>query len=110
MCSKDGKTFRKVDGNVKLSSEKEVLNLQQEISNLKKDIRFLSKKGRIQDLYLNRLNKEKEEVLHTQKYSAEEKMKNVMNPSKWESNGERQKFLLEMFNESIIRKKFRGLK
>lgn len=96
-----------------MNTAEEILNLQQEISNLKKDIEFLSKKVGVHDMYLNRLNKERErekeeEVFQVQKYSAEEMIKIVMNLSKWKSNEERQKFLSEMFyefynNESIPR-------
>ncbi|SFA81807.1 MULTISPECIES: hypothetical protein [unclassified Bacillus (in: firmicutes)] len=85
-----------------MKTAEEILNLQQEISNLKKDIEFLSKKVGIHDMYLNRLNKEREEeeeAFHTQKYSAEEMMEIVMNLNKWESNEERQNFLTEMFYE-----------
>ncbi|MCU1805160.1 hypothetical protein NVV31_07040 [Cytobacillus firmus] len=85
-----------------MKTAEEILNLQQEISNLKKDIEFLSKKVGIHDMYLNRLNKEreeKEEQIYSKKYTAEEMMEIVMNLNKWESNEERQKFTTEMFYE-----------
>ena len=76
--------------------------LEEEILNLKKDIQFLSKNIGIHDMYLNRINKEREEKegqLLEQKYTAEEMMEIVKNLSKWSSNEERQKFLSEMFYE-----------
>ncbi|WP_191566215.1 hypothetical protein [Metabacillus idriensis] len=85
-----------------MKTAEEILNLQQEISNLKKDIEFLTNKVGIHDMYLNRLNKEreeKEEQIYSKKYTAEEMMEIVMNLNKWESNEERQKFTTEMFYE-----------
>lgn len=85
-----------------MKTAEEILKFQQEISNLKKDIEFLTNKVGLHDLYLNRLNKERdkeEEVYQVQKYSAEEMMEIVMNLKKWKSNEERQKFLSEMFYE-----------
>lgn len=76
--------------------------LEQEISNIKKDIQFLSKKIGIHDMYLNRINKEreeKEEELYEQKFTAKEMMEKVKNLDKWLSNEERHKFLTEMFYE-----------
>ncbi|RXY99173.1 hypothetical protein DMO16_05555 [Fictibacillus sp. S7] len=67
---------------------------------LKKDIEFLFKKVAIHDMYLNCINKDREDekvLFHVQKYSAEEMMEIVMNLSKWESNEEHQKFLTESF-------------
>ncbi|WHY87576.1 hypothetical protein QNH39_07030 [Neobacillus novalis] len=75
-------------------------NLEQEISNIKKDLQFLSRKIGIHDMYLNRINKEREEAereLHGQKYTAEEMMEIVKNLDKWMSNDERHKFLTDMF-------------
>lgn len=89
-------------GDVEMKTAEEILNLQQEISNLKKDIEFLTNKVGIHDMYLNRLNKEreeKEEQIYSKKYTAEEMMEIVMNLNKWESNEERQKFTTEMFYE-----------
>lgn len=78
--------------------------LEQEISNIKKDIDFLSKKIGLHDMYLNRLNKEREEQLHGQKYTANEMMEIVKNLDKWVSNEERHNFLTEMFYEFYNRK------
>ncbi|PFP22710.1 hypothetical protein COJ96_25235 [Bacillus sp. AFS073361] len=76
--------------------------LEQKISNIKRDIQFLSGKIVLHDMYLNRINKEREEreeKLHEQKYTSEDMMEIVKNLDKWMTNDERNKFLTEVFYE-----------